>query len=61
MATTPRKTRKTARKAPTARDEYKAALADLNRYSENNETGEAVDARKRLDKAERKRSRWGFR
>jgi hypothetical protein len=64
MATTPRKTRKTTAKKTSAsadRDEFKDALANLNRYSENNETAEAVDARNRFDQADRKRRRGGFR
>ncbi|TDO35880.1 hypothetical protein EV643_121155 [Kribbella sp. VKM Ac-2527] len=63
--TTPRKHRKPVVKGKqdpdrpqTPREEYRAALDELNRYSENNETAEAVDARDRFDKADRNRRRW---
>jgi len=42
----------------TAREEYRAALDDLNRYSTNNETAEALAARERFDRADRKRRWW---
>ncbi|GAA1562545.1 hypothetical protein GCM10009789_14650 [Kribbella sancticallisti] len=62
---TPRNPRKPVAKSKqdpdrplTPREEYRAALDELNRYSENNETSEAVDARDRFDKADRKRHWW---
>jgi hypothetical protein len=45
----------------TPREEYRAALDDLNNYSHNNETDEAQEARDRFDRADRLRSRWSFR
>jgi hypothetical protein len=42
----------------TPREEYRAALDELNRYSTNNETSEALAARERLDRADRKRRWW---
>jgi hypothetical protein len=63
MATAPRKTRKTTAKktsAPTARDEYKAAVAELNRFDANNETVEAAAARNRFEEADRKRHWWSW-
>lgn len=42
----------------TPREEYRAALDDLNRYSHNNETTEAMQARERFDRADRTRRWW---
>lgn len=42
----------------TPREEYRAALDELNRYSTNNETAEALAARDRFDRADRKRRWW---
>jgi len=42
----------------TGRDEYRDALADLNRYSAENETTEAQAARDRFDRAAAKRHWW---
>ena len=42
----------------TPREEYRAALDELNRYSHNNETAEALAARERFDRADRKRRWW---
>ncbi|MFI6682004.1 hypothetical protein [Kribbella sp. NPDC050470] len=42
----------------TPREEYRAALTELNRYSHNNETAEALAARERFDRADRKRRWW---
>jgi hypothetical protein len=63
-----RKTTRKTRKATTVHDdealtpeqEYRAALADFTTYSSNNETAEALDARDRLDTAERRRRWWHF-
>jgi hypothetical protein len=41
----------TSKKKFTRREEYDQALADLNRYSDNNETRDAVKARRRFEKA----------
>ncbi|WP_433010310.1 hypothetical protein [Kribbella sp. CA-294648] len=45
----------------TPREEYRAALDELNNYSHNNETSEAIEARERFDRADRRRSRWSWR
>jgi hypothetical protein len=42
----------------TPREEYRAALAELNSYSHENETEEALSARERFDRADRKRHWW---
>jgi hypothetical protein len=42
----------------TPREEYRAALDELNNYSHNNETSEAQEARDRLDRAETKLRWW---
>ncbi|MGY4768949.1 hypothetical protein ACXC9Q_18715 [Kribbella sp. CWNU-51] len=42
------------------REQYDAALADLNRYSDNNETTGALKARQRFEKAAG-RVRWWHR
>ncbi|MFI6680152.1 hypothetical protein [Kribbella sp. NPDC050470] len=42
----------------TPREEYRAALDELNRYSTDNETAEALAARERFDRADRKRRWW---
>ena len=42
----------------TPREEYRAALAELNSYSRENETDEALSARERFDRADRKRRWW---
>jgi len=47
--------KKTTKLSP--REEYDAALADLNRYSDNNQTPAALKARARFEKADRAR-RW---
>lgn len=41
----------------TPHEEYRAALKELNNYSYNNETREAIDARQRFDRADRNRRR----
>lgn len=51
---------KTRKKKLTPREEYNAALAEANRYSDNNETPAALKARQRLDKAAG-RVRWWHR
>ncbi|GAB3813419.1 hypothetical protein [Kribbella italica] len=51
---------KTRKKKLTPREEHDAALADLNRYSDNNETRDAVKARRRFEKAAG-RVRWWHR
>jgi hypothetical protein len=51
---------KTRKKKLSRRDEYNAALADLNRYSHNNETRDALKARRRFEKAAG-RLRWWHR
>ncbi|MEV0289860.1 hypothetical protein AB0H36_37510 [Kribbella sp. NPDC050820] len=51
---------KTSKKKLTRREEYNEALADLNRYSDNNETRDAVKARRRFEKAAG-RVRWWHR
>jgi hypothetical protein len=48
---------KTSKKKLTRREEYDAALEDLNRYSDNNETSAALKARLRFEKAD-SRLRW---
>ncbi|MET9313079.1 hypothetical protein ABZX12_14745 [Kribbella sp. NPDC003505] len=48
------------RRKLTRREEYDEALADLNRYSDNNETRDAVKARARFEKAAG-RLRWWHR
>jgi hypothetical protein len=62
-----RRPRKTSTRKPDAGDEaltpeqeYRAALADFTSYSTENETAEALDARDRLDSAERRRRWWHF-
>ena len=62
-----RKPRKTSTRRPDAADEaltpeqeYRAALADFTTYSAENETAEALAARDRLDRAERRRRWWHF-
>ncbi len=61
-----RKPRKTSTRKPTDDDaltpaeEYRAALADFNTYSAENETAEALAARDRLDTAEQRRRWWSF-
>jgi hypothetical protein len=52
------KSKKNTDRPLTPREEFRAALDDLNRYSDNNETAEAIDARDRLDTADRNRRRW---
>ncbi|TCO45535.1 hypothetical protein EV646_108158 [Kribbella antiqua] len=52
------KGKKTEDRPLTPREEYREALADLNRYSHNNETAEARQARDRFDRADRTRSWW---
>jgi hypothetical protein len=42
----------------TPREEYRAALDNLNRYSHNNETSEGQEARERFERADRKRHWW---
>ncbi|MGW1344248.1 hypothetical protein ACWCOV_24635 [Kribbella sp. NPDC002412] len=42
----------------TPREEYRAALDELNRYSTNNETADALAAQDRFDRADRKRRWW---
>ena len=42
----------------TPREEYRAALDELNRYSHSNETTDAQQARDRFDRADRKRRWW---
>ncbi|WP_327639562.1 hypothetical protein OHB24_14700 [Kribbella sp. NBC_00482] len=42
------------------REEYDEALADLNRYADHNETRDAVEARRRFEKAAG-RVRWWHR
>ncbi|TDW18591.1 hypothetical protein [Kribbella kalugense] len=42
----------------TPREEYRAALDELNQYSTNNETTEALAARERFEQAGRKRRWW---
>ncbi|GAA1566088.1 hypothetical protein GCM10009789_19450 [Kribbella sancticallisti] len=60
--TTPRKPVAKGKKNPdrplTPREEYRAALDNLNNYSHNNETSEAQEARDQFDQAERKRRWW---
>ncbi|WP_185444336.1 hypothetical protein [Kribbella qitaiheensis] len=51
---------KTPKKKLTPREEYNAALEDLNRYSDNNETTAALKARQRFENADR-RVRWWHR
>ncbi|TCN39833.1 hypothetical protein EV644_10381 [Kribbella orskensis] len=51
---------KTSKNKLSPREEYNEALADLNRYSDNNETRDAVKARRRFEKAAR-RVRWWHR
>jgi hypothetical protein len=63
MATPRKSTAKTKGKTDpdrplTPREEYRAALDELNRYSHNNETAEAQQARNRFDRADRKRRWW---
>lgn len=58
------KTRRTStpnnRKAE-IREEYRAALENLNRFSHNNQTREARQARERFDKADKaRRQYWGM-
>jgi hypothetical protein len=48
-------------KSLTPREEYRAALDELNQYSHNNETTEAQEARERFDRADRLRTRWSLR
>ncbi|MFG1815784.1 hypothetical protein ACGFIF_18620 [Kribbella sp. NPDC049174] len=63
MARKPRKTsthKPTDDQAPTPAEEYRAALADFNTYSAENETAEALAARDRLDTADRRRRWWHF-
>ena len=59
---TPRKPVANSKKDPdrplTPREEYRAALDELNSYSHNNETTEAQQARNRFDRADRKRRWW---
>lgn len=50
----------TSKKKLSPREEYDAALADLNRYSHNNETNAALKARRRFEKAAG-RLRWWHR
>ena len=52
------KTKPDPDRPPTPREEYSAALDELNRYSTNNETAEAQTARDRFDRADRKRRWW---
>lgn len=58
----PRRTRKPAdtEEALSPAEEYRAALADFTQYSTENETAEALAARDRLDRAERRRRWWHF-
>ncbi len=42
----------------TPREAYRAALTELNSYSRENETEEALRARERFDRADRKRRWW---
>ncbi|TDW88785.1 hypothetical protein [Kribbella sp. VKM Ac-2566] len=42
----------------TPREEYRAALDELNQYSHNNETAEALEARERFEQADRRRPWW---
>jgi hypothetical protein len=51
---------KTRKKKLSPREEYDDALADLNRYSDNNETTAAIKARRRFEKAAG-RVRWWHR
>jgi hypothetical protein len=53
-----KKTTQDQDKPLTPREEYRAALDELNRYSHNNETSEAQVARDRFDRAETKRRWW---
>jgi hypothetical protein len=48
----------TSKKKLTPREEYDEALADLNRYSDNNETRDAAKARRRFEKAAGRRRWW---
>ncbi|MER7246185.1 hypothetical protein [Kribbella sp. NPDC000426] len=64
MTRTSRNSRRTRKPADTEAlspaEEYKAALADFTQYSTENETDEALAARDRLDRAERRRRWWHF-
>jgi len=72
MPNTPKRTRtkqtdttKTAGKKPTRRErrrlereEYREALKEFTSFHPDNETGEYLTARERLDKADRRRAAW---
>ena len=42
----------------TPREEYRAALDEVNHYSTDNETAEALTARERFERADRNRRWW---